>query len=192
VYFLSTKNVSRESILAAATRLFHLQGYHGTGLNQILKESGAPKGSLYYHFPEGKEQLAIEAVQAMAIYIENDIKTYLRYDVDVMTAFQEHIRHIAEQFNNTDELDGVPIGLMAAETSLISEPLRKACQAAFEGWELLYAKRLIEAGYDPASAQKLGIVINSMIEGAITRSLTNKNGEPLQLIAEYIPILLKK
>lgn len=189
---MSNKNDSRESILAAATRLFHLQGYHGTGLNQILKESGAPKGSLYYHFPEGKEQLAIEAVQAMAVFIEHDIKRYLRYDVDVITSFQEHIRHIAERFNNTDKLDGIPIGLLAAETSLISEPLRKACKAAFENWENLYAKRLIEAGFDSMSAQKLGIVINNMIEGAITRSLTNKNGEPLQLVAECIPILLKK
>lgn len=65
---------SREKILAAATRLFQLQGYYGTGLNQIIKESGAPKGSLYYHFPDGKEQLAIEAVNEMSHYIRMKIK----------------------------------------------------------------------------------------------------------------------
>ncbi|WP_249712600.1 TetR/AcrR family transcriptional regulator, partial [Bacillus cereus] len=44
---------SREKILAASTRLFQLQGYYGTGLNQIIKERSAPKCSHYYHFPDG-------------------------------------------------------------------------------------------------------------------------------------------
>ena len=49
---------TREKILSTATRLFYFQEFHGTGLNQIIKESGAPKGPIYHFFPEGKEQLA--------------------------------------------------------------------------------------------------------------------------------------
>ncbi|GAA3331467.1 hypothetical protein GCM10020331_088170 [Ectobacillus funiculus] len=49
---------------------FQLQGYHATGLNQILTESETPKGSLYYHFPNGKEQLAIEAVNNMKDFVQ--------------------------------------------------------------------------------------------------------------------------
>ena len=43
--------------------LVQRQGYHGTGLNQIIEESGAPKGSMYFHFPGGKEALVCEAVR---------------------------------------------------------------------------------------------------------------------------------
>ncbi len=48
--------------ITAAVKLFRMQGYTATGLSQILEESGAPKGSFYFHFPRGKTQLAEEAI----------------------------------------------------------------------------------------------------------------------------------
>ncbi|WP_042347473.1 TetR/AcrR family transcriptional regulator [Bacillus massiliigorillae] len=189
---MSNKRDSRESILEAASRLFNLQGYHATGLNQILKESGAPKGSLYYHFPNGKEQLAIEAVQSMSQIIKTDTKEKLALYSDPVEAFQHLIQELSALFDRIDELEGVPIGLLAAETSLKSEPLRKACQSAFEGIEAIYAQKLIKNGYTEERANDISIVISSMIEGSITRSLTNKNGQPLLLMSESIPLLLKR
>jgi TetR/AcrR family transcriptional repressor of lmrAB and yxaGH operons len=57
---------TRERILRAAIRLFQQRGYHGVGLTEILAEAHAPKGSLYHHFPEGKAQLAVAAIEAIA------------------------------------------------------------------------------------------------------------------------------
>lgn len=57
---------TRERILRAAIRLFQQRGYHGVGLTEILSEAHAPKGSLYHHFPQGKAQLAVAAVQSIA------------------------------------------------------------------------------------------------------------------------------
>ncbi|UUZ80779.1 TetR/AcrR family transcriptional regulator [Paenibacillus sp. P26] len=56
---------ARERLIQATSNLIELQGYHATGLNQIIKEGGAPKGSLYYYFPNGKEELVAESVVAM-------------------------------------------------------------------------------------------------------------------------------
>lgn len=70
--------------------LFHLKGYHATGLSQILKESGAPKGSLYYHFPNGKEQLALEAINLSVQTISTMIKENLASYEDPVKAFQHH------------------------------------------------------------------------------------------------------
>jgi AcrR family transcriptional regulator len=56
------KTDARPRAIATAARLFRIQGYTATGLTQILKESGAPKGSFYFHFPRGKAQLAEEAI----------------------------------------------------------------------------------------------------------------------------------
>lgn len=55
---MKEKTSDRDNILRTASRLFRKQGYHATGLNQITAESGAPRGSLYYYFPGGKEELA--------------------------------------------------------------------------------------------------------------------------------------
>ena len=43
----------------AAQQLFRKRGYHGTGLNDILELAQAPKGSMYHHFPGGKEQIGV-------------------------------------------------------------------------------------------------------------------------------------
>ena len=51
-------------MIQTAAGLFRAQGYHATGLNQVLAEGGLPKGSLYFHFPGGKDQLVVEATRA--------------------------------------------------------------------------------------------------------------------------------
>ena len=53
---------TRARILLTMARLIEKQGYHATGLNEIIRESGAPKGSVYYYFPGGKEQIGAEAI----------------------------------------------------------------------------------------------------------------------------------
>jgi len=53
---------SRDRLLDSAVDLLQRQGYHGTGLNELLERSEAPRGSLYHYFPGGKEQIGAEAI----------------------------------------------------------------------------------------------------------------------------------
>src|SRR5688500_4555896 len=57
---------SRDRMIEAAIVLMRRSGYSGVGINEVLAESGAPKGSMYHYFPEGKRQVAIEALAAYA------------------------------------------------------------------------------------------------------------------------------
>ena len=57
---------TRERLLTAAQRLFRKRGYHATGLNDILEAAQAPKGSLYHHFPGGKEAIGVSVVQKIS------------------------------------------------------------------------------------------------------------------------------
>jgi TetR/AcrR family transcriptional regulator, lmrAB and yxaGH operons repressor len=54
---------TRSRILQAALLLFRRRGYHGVGINDILAIAKAPKGSLYHHFPKGKDQMAVEVIE---------------------------------------------------------------------------------------------------------------------------------
>ena len=74
---MSNKVNTKEKFIETASRLFEIKGYNATGLNEILAESGAPKGSLYYHFPKGKEQLALESINLAGEKIKNKIKNTL-------------------------------------------------------------------------------------------------------------------
>lgn len=187
---MKSKPDSREKILQVASRLFQLQGYHATGLNQIIQESGAPKGSLYYYFPNGKEELAIEAVHYTSHYIGASIQAHMEKESDPVKAVQLFIIETASQFNHPENIQGVPVGLLAAETALISEPLRAACIEAFKKWESLFAQKFVQSGMDMQQADKLGILISSMIGGSIMRSLTEKDKTPLLLLAEIVPKLI--
>src|SRR5260221_13152556 len=53
---------SKGKTLAAAAKLFRQQGYHGTALHDILAASGSPRGSIYFHFPKGKEEIGEAAL----------------------------------------------------------------------------------------------------------------------------------
>ncbi|MCY8519389.1 TetR/AcrR family transcriptional regulator [Bacillus atrophaeus] len=189
---MSSRGDSREKILHTASRLFQLQGYHATGLNQIVKESGAPKGSLYHFFPNGKEELAIEAVTYTGKCIEDIIRHSMDKITDPVEAIQLFIKETASQFDSKESIQGIPVGLLASETALISEPLRTVCMKVFKSWEAVFAGKLMQNGFDEEEASKLGMLINSMIEGGIMLSLTNKNKAPLLLIAEQIPVLVRK
>lgn len=54
---------TRSRILQAAQRLFRKRGYHATGLNDILELAQAPKGSMYHHFPAGKEEIGVCVIE---------------------------------------------------------------------------------------------------------------------------------
>ena len=82
---------TREKFVETTSRLMEIQGYHATGLNQIIKESGAPKGSLYYHFPGGKEELASEAVHQAGVNLVQLIQENLREDVPFADAVRDFI-----------------------------------------------------------------------------------------------------
>ena len=188
---MNNKLDTRDRFVKTASKLFENKGYHATGLNEILKESGAPKGSLYYYFPNGKEELALEAINLSSKNIQRDIKEALAQILDPIDAIQIHIEKIAEFMTKEEKIHDVSISLLALETYLSSELLRKACEAAFVSFENIFAEKLIQGGFEEEKAHELSMVIQSMIEGAITISLTKQNGTSLFAVAKQIKILLQ-
>src|ERR1700755_3674676 len=68
---------SRGALIDTAAALFRRQGYAATGLNQILDDAGVKPGSLYHHFPQGKQQLAAAVVDHTGAAIEQLLRRFL-------------------------------------------------------------------------------------------------------------------
>lgn len=188
---------TRDRIINAATRLFQMQGYHATGLNQILRESNAPKGSLYYYFPKGKEELALECINLTNVFVEKTIRDGLAEIDDPAESIKKSIEKIADNSNSgknekhsIKSTKKVSVNLIALETYATNETLRKACESAYNAWKNVYTEKLVEGGFNQEKAETLGMVIQSMIEGAIIMSLTTNSDVPILKIAEQIPIVL--
>lgn len=187
---MTAKTDSQEKIVKAASRLFQIKGYSATGLNEILRESGAPKGSLYYYFPNGKEELALAAIDLASRTMQEKVKTGLAMHRDPIQAISRVIEDMVSALKEDGKLQSMSLSMLALETGQTSEMLRDACASSFEKMENLYKKKLIENGFSKQKASELGVVLQSMIEGAITISVTKKDTAPLEVILQQLPALL--
>nr|WP_051541334.1 TetR/AcrR family transcriptional regulator [Caldalkalibacillus mannanilyticus] len=126
------KNNSREEMIKVTALLLQTKGYFGTGLNEIIAKSGAPRGSIYYHFPNGKEQLVIEAIEWTRENVTRFISEKLSLYNDPVEALQNYILDSADRFEQDKYFQGVPITAIVLETSDISDNLREACKKVFD------------------------------------------------------------
>lgn len=179
-------------LIEAASRLFRTYGYDGTSLNDILKATDIPKGSLYHHFPGGKEEVAVEAIRHTKNVVLSLIEEAFEQTGDPILSVQNHIYQLARMLFDEKDPVGFPIGTIAAEKHSTSGSIRSACQSAFEEWRELYSKKFLDAGYSEKQARECGIFILVAIEGGILLSLTMASEEALHVVAEQIPLVLNK
>jgi TetR/AcrR family transcriptional repressor of lmrAB and yxaGH operons len=182
---------ARDQILDTTCELLELQGYHATGLNQIIKDSGSPKGSLYYYFPGGKEELTAEAIARVGQVVQNRIRHYLNAVDTPADAVRQFIVNVAHNVESSGYRAGGPITTVAMETASSSERLRLECQRIYSSWQSEFADRLISGGYGAATANSLAAVIIAALEGGIILCRSSRSPQPLLMVAEAMATLIE-
>jgi len=181
---------TRDQIIEKTCDLLELQGYHATGVNQIIRESGSPKGSLYYHFPGGKEEIATEAVRHVGKIVLRNIREQLAKTDDPAESVSSFVQFVARNVALSEYRAGGPITTVAMETAATNEGLRAACHEIYTAWAAAFADRL-EAGTIPAArAARLSLVIIAMLEGGIILARTGQDTAPLEAVAEEVRTLV--
>jgi TetR/AcrR family transcriptional regulator, lmrAB and yxaGH operons repressor len=133
---------ARKHALQAAERLFRTQGYAATGLTQILEESGAPKGSFYFHFPGGKEQLALEVLERYGTSTQGVIDQVAEH-CDPGNEFVSALcRLMASEMRSSDWTLGCAAQNLAQELAPTHEAFTAALQGVFERWTASVARGL--------------------------------------------------
>jgi TetR/AcrR family transcriptional repressor of lmrAB and yxaGH operons len=160
---------SRAALIDNAATLFRRQGYAATGLNQILDEADVKPGSLYHHFPQGKQQLAAAVVDTAGAGIEQLLRRFLATDRSVADIVDRWIDLLMAGLAG-DQRDGCPIEPIATESVNASPSLRAASARAFQGWCVAIEDRLCSQGWSAAEAEQVAIAVISLIEGALILS----------------------
>ncbi|MDH4207332.1 MAG: TetR/AcrR family transcriptional regulator [Anaerolineae bacterium] len=182
---------TRDQIIEATAELLEKQGYRATGLNQIVEESGAPKGSLYYYFPGGKEEFGTEAVNKVAQEVHQRIETSLAAIEDPGEAVAAFILRVAQHVRTSNFLKGGPITSVALDACTTSERLNEVCRETYDLWQSAFVEKLVRSGFSLARSKRLAGLIIASIEGAIVLSRTNRSSEPLEHIAAELKLLLQ-
>lgn len=184
-------NQTRQKIVATTSSLLERQGYHATGLNQIVKESGTPRGSLYYYFPDGKEELATEAVTQRMDEMAAWTRRFLGEIDDPIEAIYAMIMEMAQQSAQNGCGAGAPIAAVALEASNTSERIRNACAVGYQGLQDVIAAKLVMGGFTAERANSLATTINAAIEGGMILSRTKQDANILVKVANDIKTLLQ-
>jgi TetR/AcrR family transcriptional repressor of lmrAB and yxaGH operons len=168
--------------------LLRRQGYSGTSVNDLLTAAGAANGSLYHHFPGGKEELACAAINAAADQIEAALAGTFDASDDVVLAAQRSIDGMIAAFE-ADPRDGCPVAPSAIDAAGVSEPLRIAAAEAFARWSGVF-ERALRRTRDADTASGQARVLLSAIEGALLLDRTSHGTSHLRALRAAVPTLL--
>jgi TetR/AcrR family transcriptional repressor of lmrAB and yxaGH operons len=182
---------SRTALIETAGTLFRRQGYAATGLNQILDDAGVKAGSLYHHFPGGKQELAAAVVESAGVDIERALRVALAANTPVTAVVDRWVDLLAAGLA-ADCRDGCPVEPIATESVHASELVRQAAARAFDGWCAAIAERLRVDGWGDASADEMALAVISIIEGALVLSRTSGHTSALTSAKAAVRALLRR
>jgi AcrR family transcriptional regulator len=177
---------TRQRLLDSAAELFQSQGYHATGLNQLTSAGGAPKGSLYFHFPGGKEQLAAEAVRQSGERLCDALRTLATTAPDPATAVDRVVDALAASLTGSDFERGCPLATIALDAAGESDVIRSACEDGYGSWQDVLAGYFTQQGLPAARATSLATVVLTSIEGALLFAKIRRDVKPLRDIAAHL------
>ncbi|MFC9128037.1 TetR/AcrR family transcriptional regulator [Streptomyces sp. NPDC057099] len=182
---------ARERIVAGAADMISRRGLNATSIRETAKHARAPLGSTYHYFPEGKQQLATEAVRHTGAWAARSLREELEAGpVAGLRAFLALWRKIVM---DSDFRAGCPVLAVAIEEPPADETPTALAAAAdvFEEWEGLLAASLREHGAESERAAQLATLIVAAVEGTVAMCRAKRSTQPLDHTAEQLQALVR-
>lgn len=166
----------------AARRLIRERGYHATALSDVLALSAAPRGSVYFHFPGGKTQLAAEAVEAYARDHAELIERAAEGAASAVELINAYVTRARENLVKSNYLEGCTIAPLVLEGATESDLLTDASGAAFSHIIESLAFQFGFFGMGRSSARELAEAVLSGVEGALVTARAFRSPTPFDSI----------
>ncbi|WP_189089897.1 TetR/AcrR family transcriptional regulator [Deinococcus ruber] len=179
---------SRARMVQSAASLIGSRGMNATSFSEVVDDSGAPRGSIYHHFPDGKKQLAEEAIR----WTSERVLAYQR-------AYSGHtaagvLERFIGMWRQLVVASGGTAGCVVAGVAIDSEPgensLIQVVRATFQAWVSLLASQLEGVGIPAVRATPLALTVLAAMEGALILCRAEGNAAPLDAVAGELLKLL--
>jgi len=170
-------------MVLTASKMFQREGYHATSWRSLVDEAGAPWGSIHHHFPGGKSELGVAAIEAGSGGVLELIDHCFSKAPDAGRAVGRWFELSGRLLSESRYSAGCPVATVALETAVTPGPLHEAARCAFDAWERRLASHLRRAGASRRSAADAAVAVLALLEGALLLARVRGNTAPMRTAA---------
>lgn len=166
-------------MIEGAIESLRVHGASATSVDRVLADTGAPRGSVYHHFPGGRTQLITDALATAGGSMSEFIEAITR-DNDPLVALDMFVALWRQTLIDSDYRAGCPIIAVAVETNDDAPEFAAAAAAIFARWNAALTDLLTRHGLDPARARRMATLTVAAVEGAIALCRVERDVAPLE------------
>ena len=176
-------------MLVAAAELLRERGAAGVTVDAVLARSGAPRGSVYHHFPDGRSQILREALQ----FAGDEITATLEQDADVgaVALLGRLVRLWRTALVDSDFTLGSPVLAAAVGSGPDEQQLTSVAGEIFRRWREASREAFMREGFGPDEATALAHTTISALEGAVVLCRATRSTQPIDDVAQQMEFLIK-
>jgi TetR/AcrR family transcriptional repressor of lmrAB and yxaGH operons len=180
---------SRQRMIDATIELMRTSGLSGAGINEIVRESAAPKGSVYHFFPGGKQQIVSEALADYSPRVMRFMEDALGGGKSASRKVRRLFDAFAQRVEGADFRKSCAFGAVCLDLDVELEALRLAVEGAFEDWVALIARH-IDLGDARRSRSFAGLALTA-IEGAYIRARAERSSRAFREAGNWLAELVE-
>ena len=179
---------TKQKMLISAAEVMRERGAAGVTIDEVLTRSGAPRGSVYHHFPDGRNQILAEALRYSGDSITAMIDDAAGWGAKAL--LREFIEFWERLLTDGDFTAGCPV--VAAAIGSDDEPKLSAEAGAILGrWCTALTQAFANDGFNDDDAASLAVMSIAALEGGIVLSRSTRNAGPLHQVGEQLEFLIK-
>jgi AcrR family transcriptional regulator len=181
---------TREKLLEAAITLMRRSGLSGAGINEIVRESRAPKGSVYHFFPEGKQQIVKEGLEEYSGRVVEFIDSTLSTQRDPSKKIKALFNAFAKRIEAGEFRHSCPVGTVCLDLDLELEVLRPVVAGAFSEYMDVIAAHF--PFKDRERSRSFAGLVLTTIEGAYIRGRADRSANPFREAGAWLAQLAQR
>ena len=180
---------TRTKMLVSAAQVMRERGAAGVTIDEVLARSGAPRGSVYYHFPDGRNQILTEALRYSGDSITSMIDDAAGWGAKAL--LREFVEFWVRQLSDGNFTAGCPVVAAAIGSDDDDPKLSTDAGVILGRWCTALTRAFVNDGFDDAGAASLAVTSIAALEGAIVLCRSTRSADPLRQVGDQLEFLVK-